>query len=169
MKTKKKNKKAQELAERFKFHEIDKNRLDDEWMELDLMFGYYSELMIDAKERRDAADTAFKLKESKIKRKIRRRPEDYGLEKATNDPVEEQARIELKDCKEEKIFNEANREVAELGIALDRLRIRVKAIGDLISLWQAGYFQGVKKPKGMTRDGVKKMEESRMNRRSMRE
>jgi hypothetical protein len=147
------------------FNEIDRDRLDDEWVNQERMIGYYAAKLADAERDREYAKVALDVKEAELGKKIRSAPEKYGLEKVTNEPVNAEICIRLEKSDERKNYIEAGHKVGILKAAIERLRARSKGISDLIFLHSIGYFGKPKTPRGMKKSDVDSMKDKRMARR----
>ncbi len=151
----------------FKFAQVDRNLLDDERVSQEEMMGHYCALLADAKLDRDRAKSALKVKEAELGQKIRSKPEKYGLEKATNEPVNAEVIIQLQKSDEQEDYFLAEHKVNMLGAAVERLRERSKTLTDLTYLHGMGYFAGRKKTKASKED-MKSMKNKRMARERVR-
>ncbi len=123
--------KKNELGE-FDFNELDRFALDKESVTTDSMRSYYGFKFAEAERDRDYAKLKLKVFQAELAIKIRSKPEAYGLDKATNDPVAEM--VTIKSEKKAKKLIEAEYKVSMYKQAVEKLRDRGKAIGSLIQL-----------------------------------
>lgn len=143
------------------FHEVDKYRLDMEWVRQPKMTRYYNEVLAKAKKELSAAKAAFKVREATLSKKIRTFPKKYGLAKITEAAINE---IVVKKLfgKNSSVHNrliEAEYNVNLTLAATETCRDRRKALEDLVALWFAGYFADAKNPKHVSREQIDEMKE----------
>jgi hypothetical protein len=146
------------------FHEIDKYRLDLEWIRQPKMTRYYNEKLAKAKKRMTLAKAAVKVREAEVGKKVRVKPKKYGISKLTEAAIASTvtALVFSKDCDEYMELVDAEFEVNMLIAAQETLRDRRKALEDLVALYFSGYFADPKKPKNVDKDKMKDYEESRI-------
>lgn len=149
--------------QKFKFNEIDKYRLDDEWVLQEHKIGEYLEKLAKAKRNADFKKIELEVARAEISNKIRKHPEKYGLEKVTEAGIS--GVVLTKTAKKEKKLAECRYKVDILQAAVSRLSSRGKAISDLIWLHSMGYFATPKIPKGKRKSDISDMKERRMSRK----
>ena len=149
-------------VEEFSFVEIDKHRLDREWIQQEKMVGYYGEKLADAKQRADIAKVALEVRQAELGKKIRSHPEKYGIDKVTEAAINQELIILMDEDATQVEHLEARHEVNILQAAINRLSDRSKAISDLIFLHSIGYFAAPKIPRGMKQEDINNMKDDAM-------
>lgn len=161
MKTKKKK-------SEFRFNELDKYRLDDEWVETDRQLGLLGEKLAEAQRDADYADLALEVRIAELTKKVRNDPVRYGITRTSNEAVEK-AVILLLDKKQDRELQvekiETKYRANIVRNAVNRLHTRGKAISDLIFLHSIGFF-GPKTPKNMSKGDIDNMKMERIHRRT---
>lgn len=137
-------KKSKEVND-FQFNDVNRYELDEEWVQTDRMRGYYGNKLANAQLKRDLEKIELKVEQAEIAIKIRHNPEKYGLDRATNDAVDEM--VLIKTVKKAKKLAKADHKVTLLYEVIGRLRDRGKCVGDLIYLQGMNYIGKAPKSK----------------------
>lgn len=120
---------------------IDKMSLDEEWERQPLLYLKYANDLAEAEINRDNLKDLIDVEKAAVERKIREKPEDYGI---TGKPTEGAIKAAILGDKEiEKItieYFEASKEAKLLGSIVKALDHRKKALEKLVDLFLSGYF-----------------------------
>lgn len=121
--------------------EIDKFALDEEWEKQPMLYLKYAEDLAISEINRDNLKDLIEVEKASVERKIREKPEEYGI---TGKPTEGAIKAAILGNKEiEKItieYFEASKEAKLLGAVVKSLDHRKKALEKLVDLFLAGYF-----------------------------
>ena len=136
--------------------QIDRYRLDDEWVKQPDLFRRYAEALADAKREYEEAKNDANLVRAEIELAMRKEPEKYDLPKITEGMIKAalDAADEMKEVEQKTI--DARHKVGVLEAAVTALDHRKRALSDLVSLHLADYFS---KPVARE-DGRERMEEA---------
>jgi len=146
--------------------EIDRFRLDEEWVEQPNLYFRYVQLAADARQDFDEAKASASVVRAEVEMDVRENPGEHGVAKVTEAlvraAVEASPKVQLADKKTIK----ARHAMDVVQGAVSALDHRKKALGDLVSLYLADYFS---KPVART-DGKEAAEQfdKRRARRSQR-
>jgi len=128
--------------------EIDRNRLDDEWVDQPKLYKNAAENTANARLEYNRAKAELEIAKAEIDREVRKNPERFGLSKVTETTVASAVSLHPR-CKEAMdalITMKHELDVAEaLVSALDH---RKKALEDLVKLFLADYFAKPRAPQG---------------------
>ena len=137
--------------------DIDEHRLDKEWLSQSSLYFEWSKKLADAKEAFERAKAMRDLVKAELYQKIRSKPEEYELAKATETALEQL--ITLQDD-----YQNANNAVIKAKHTVDVYQAyvegidsRKKALENLVHLYISGWFADPRPPKGATRDDVDKV------------
>ena len=135
------NKSDETIDDEFDFLEPDINRLDVEWVGQAKLFFHWSEKLRKAKKRLERAERDFRLVQSDIDLKVRRKPKKYGLdvdakEKAIANVVLQQPKYQVA---QKVVFKKQDR-VNILKNVVSSLDQRKKALEKLVDLHGQQYF-----------------------------
>lgn len=148
--------------ESFDFAEIDKYRLDDEWVMQERMMGKAGEALAEAKRELETAKSKLEVREALIDKRIRTNPQKYDLTKISEGAIRSEVLLQMSERSEGQNLIDAKYKVAILQAALERLNSRGKAISDLIYLHSIQYFAAPKTPRGMKKEDVERMKDDRI-------
>lgn len=148
--------------EDFEFAEIDKYRLDDEWVLQEKMMGKVGKAVAEAKRELEVAKSRLEVKQALMDKRIRTNPEKYNLSKISETAIASELLLQMDGRPEPQAVIDAKYKVAILQGALDRLSSRGKAISDLIYLHSIEYFAAPKTPRGMKKEDIERMKSDRI-------
>lgn len=146
--------------------QIDRFRLDDEWVKQPDLYRRYAEALADAKAEYDGLKNDLDVVRSEVELKIRENPSDYGLDKVTEGVIKAAVEVQelVKDAENDVV--QARHKVGILEAAVGALDHRKRALSDLVSLHLADYFS---KPVAREDDRIAKEEMGKQRaRRSQR-
>lgn len=150
------------------FGEIDKTRLDEEWVKHTRLVEHYADQLADAKRDLEIAKTAYDVKEAETSLKIRKRPDRY-LENVnvTEKSIETVLTTKMAESQENEDWLDAKHRSDLLQAAMTKLEHRKKALEDLVYLWSAGYFSEPKN-KYMDKEDIDRMKSKQMSRKAVK-
>jgi hypothetical protein len=150
MRTKKRRSTKQEEEN---FYEIDKTRLDEEWIAQPKLFMKYAALLADGKRNVEIAKSALEVANAEMSREIRAKPAKYGIKKVTENSIKEELVIRMNQSDEFiELINTKHR--AEIyGATVTALDHRKRALQDLVSLFGMEYFS-VPRAREMSKDQI---------------
>lgn len=148
--------------EDFQFAEIDKYKLDDEWILQEKMMGKVGEALAEAKRDLETAKSKLEVRQALIDKRIRSNPQKYDLTKISEASIASEVLLQMEQRSEGKDVIDAKYRVAIIQAALDRLSSRGKAISDLIYLHSIQYFATPKTPRGMKKEDIDRMKDDRI-------
>lgn len=119
---------------------VDKYNLDVEWERFPEDLRRACLDLANAKENLDRMKARLDVTEAELSLAIRRKPEEYGLEKATDKPVEAAIIVSDKYQEAQSRVIDAQHEVAILQANVTALEGKKKALENEVSLFLAGYF-----------------------------
>jgi len=120
--------------------DIDKNNLDEEWLNQPALYGTYALLAASARQSYDEAKVALDVTKAEVDKAIRNNPEDFGLSKLTESvinttiPAQEAYKIAMKEV------IEAKHHLDILIAMVSALDHRKTALSKLVDLLLADYF-----------------------------
>ena len=132
---------------------IDPEYLDKEWLKQANLYGNYGDLEAEAARAKDDAKSRMDQTGAELELKIRKKPTDFGLEKATDKTVaaavlDQQVYMDAIDE-----YNQSKYAHKVASNVLTAFEHRKKALENLVHLYSSGYFAGPKEPH--TLDGGK--------------
>ncbi len=131
-----------------KIHEIDKFRLDEEWVEQPALYVEYAERLAEQMKRLDYAKSDLELTVAEIDKDIRLYFQTkYGLEKLTENVVSNTIILQPRYQVALKALNETKHDVAILRAAVDGLDQRKSALENLVKLFLSSYFAQPQAPR----------------------
>lgn len=147
-----------------KFFEIDKLRLDSEWVEQPKLFHKYSTRLADAKEELERAKAHKDVVEAELGRDIRSDPAKYDLPKVTEGAVE--ACILLQPSYQAALDQviKSRHNVDLLQAAVDTLDHKKKALESLVYLHGQDYFSAPVAPHA-EKEKMEEMQKKQIRRR----
>jgi len=120
--------------------QIDKNRLDDEWLEQPKIIRHWTEQAAEA--RRDFEHTKADLVvvKAEVARAARSDPESVGLAKITEAAIAEYVPTDKRVRKAEKMVIDARYEMEIMDGFVEAMQHRKKALENAVELFLSGYF-----------------------------
>lgn len=128
--------------------QIDRNSLDDEWVEQPGLYHRYAVALADAKQELDYEKANLDLVKAELDADIRTDPEAYGLARTTESAIESTILTQKRYRVAQKKVREAKHRVDVLSAAVGALDHRRKALENLVSLFLADYYSKPKAPDG---------------------
>ena len=125
---------------------IDKNRLDDEWLDQPRRYFRYAAELADARRRLDEAKAEQDITKAEVEMTIRGNPEKFGLAKVTEAAVTATVLMQGTYQKAFSTTLKAKHDVDILSAATVALDHRKKSLENLVHLWAADYFSSPKCP-----------------------
>ena len=144
--------------------EINKDALDEEWLDQPMFFFEVALSLSQAKERLIKANTALELEEAEIATDVRDNPENYGIAKITVDAVKEAVKMSDKRIFALGRVNKCKNEVDVLQVAVNALEHRKRALENLVTLHGQNYFASPSEKKGGGAEAMRAREEKRKQR-----
>ncbi len=124
----------------FDFFDIDRERLDEEWIAQPKLFFKYASKLADAKRKLEEAKGELDVTTAELDQSIRSAPEKFGLAKVTEGSIKQA--IMTQD-----IYNKANSVVGGLKYKVDMYQAAVsaldhrkRALENLVDLWAQDYW-----------------------------
>lgn len=142
------------------FTDIDLGNLEQEWVRQPKLYGRYSAKLADAKKDLSEAKAAEEVAEADVKRRIRRNPSKYGINKITEPAVKEAMILHPLYQKAVTAVNEAKHAVDVLEGLVNTLDHRKRTLENLVSLFGMNYFARPQSPKGHSREMESKVQMS---------
>lgn len=162
-----KDKRPSDNDEDFDFFDLDQKRIDQEWRNQVKKVIEYGTQLADARRTHEKAKASLDLAEADLDSKIRKFPEEHGIEKVTEGAIKNAVIINAKyQYAKEKLIN-AKYEVDRLQVVMDALEHRKKALESLVQLWSREYYAEPRAPEG-TSEKVKDMRKDAAFRRKER-
>jgi predicted nucleic acid-binding Zn-ribbon protein len=121
-------------------YEIDKHRLDHEWVRQPKMYHEAADRLASADDDVDRLKARFELIEAKVSLEIRESPSAFGLKKATDDAVEMATKLDDRYQKALGELNQAKARARHLKAEVSYLDQRKTSIEYLSRLRLADYF-----------------------------
>lgn len=143
--------------------QIDRFRLDDEWVKQPDLFRRYAEALAEAKSEFEGLKNDLDVTRAEVELKIREDPSAYGLEKVTEGVIKSVVEVQetVKEAESEVV--QARHKVGMLEAAVGALDHRKRALSDLVSLHLADYFS-----KPVAREGERGAKEEMGKQRARR-
>ena len=120
--------------------EIDRYKLDDEWVKQPNLYRTYAEALAEAKKAYDEAKNDLSVIRADTELKIRKDPESCGLSKVTEGVIKSALDVQEDVREAEQAVIDARHAVGILEAAVGALDHRKRALSDLVSLHLADYF-----------------------------
>jgi len=134
---------------------IDKHNLDEEWLQLPMLYAEWSKNYAQAVLERDREKQRAELVRTELDAKIRSNPDGYGIKKGTEGEIGN-CITQLSEYKEaQKKYQDACYEVNVLSGATEALNHKKQALENITKLFLASYFIRNVVPRE-TRDSVEK-------------
>jgi hypothetical protein len=134
------------------FTNIDLGSLEVEWLRQPRLYGKYSAKLADAKKDLSEAKAAEEVTEAEVKRRIRRNPQKYGMNKITEPAVKETMVLHPLYQRAVAAVNSAKHVVDVLEGLINTLEHRKRTLENLVTLHGQNYFSKPKSPKGYGRE-----------------
>lgn len=143
--------------------QIDRFRLDDEWVKQPDLYRRYAEALADAKFEFEGLKNDLDVTRAEVELKVRENPANYGLEKVTEGVIKSVVEVQelVKDAETDVL--QARHKVNMLEAAVSALDHRKRALADLVSLHLADYFS-----KPVAREGERDAKEEMGKQRARR-
>ena len=119
--------------------QIDRFRLDDEWVKQPDLYRRYAEALADARSEYDGRKNDLDVVRAEIELKIRENPGYYGLDKVTEGVIKAAVEVQELVKEAENDVVQARHKVGILEAAVGALDHRKRALSDLVSLHLADY------------------------------
>jgi len=146
---------------------VDKNKLEEEWLEQPSLFLYYAEAHAEAIFERDKAKSNMDYVYSVLYSKFKNNWQEYFDSKPTEPALKEKINTHEKYRKAEKRYIKANRNVNVLLSAKTAFDHRKRALENLVSLKISGFYSEPKnKNKSKLEGGAHKKQKTELNKSS---
>ncbi|NIS11209.1 MAG: hypothetical protein GWN97_04570 [Thermoplasmata archaeon] len=129
--------------------EIDPNQLDVECVRFADRFFHWAELAVEAGHLLDRAKLKLEVTKARLEMKCRRKPADFGLEKATEKGIEAAVLAHEEYYDAYKGWLAARREAKLLDKAVDSIDAKKRMLDNLIRLHGQQYFAGPSVPRDL--------------------
>lgn len=120
--------------------EIDKLRLDDEWVGQPLQVYTWSKKAADAQHELDSAKADMELTYAETDKSVRDTPGDYGIEKLTNEVVTQTVLADSGYQATVKKVNKAKHNLGLIQAVVNALEHRKRALSMLVDLYTKDYY-----------------------------
>jgi hypothetical protein len=130
--------------------QIDRFRLDDEWVRQPDLYRRYAEALADARRDHEEAKNVLAVVRAEVESEIRKDPADYFIDKVTEGSIKSTVETVEKVVDAEAVVVNARHAVGVLEAAVGALDHRKRALSDLVSLHLADYYS-----KPVAREGSK--------------
>ena len=134
--------------------DIDKTRLDEEWVNQPRQFAILAQKLADAKREIERCKAALELTEAELSRSIRKNPSKYDIGKITEGAIREV--ITIRTQSEIHDLIEARHTADELQAVVNAMDHRKRALQDLVYLFGMDYHAEPKTPRDMDLSDVKR-------------
>jgi hypothetical protein len=129
--------------------DIDRYRLDDEWIGQAKQYLTHSEKLAEARLWFDTAKTELDLIKAELDQKIRDDPVQFGLPKVTETAVQNAVLLQPEHKAAAEKLNRSRYEMGVIQAAVDALEHRKRALENLVQLHGMQYFAEPKAPPEM--------------------
>jgi len=147
------------MSNDFSVFDLDKNKLDSEWLEQSALYYEHALKLADARADYDEAKAAREVVAAETDRKIRKSPEIYGLEKVTESGVANAILLQKEHKAAVQKEIDKRRAVGIVQAMVDALDHRKKALENLVVLDSRNYWSRPQTPKDdNTRDRLEAKE-----------
>lgn len=126
--------------------QIDKDNLDEEWIEQPRRYFRWAADLADAKRDADTAANNAKLVYAEVEKAVRASPEQYGIAKLTESSVEAAVVSSPAYREAQAVLLEKRHQADVLAAAVAALEHRKKALEKLVELFLANYWSRPKAP-----------------------
>ena len=144
----------------FDFFNLNKHKLDDEWISQPKLYFKHASLLADAKREAAQLKAELEVVEGELKMDIANHPADYGIEKPTVDAI----KACVPTCKRHKnavqALIDANHKIETLGAVVSALDHRKRALSDLVQLQLSNYWSEPRLPNGEERERLDRASKS---------
>ncbi len=124
--------------------DLDKDRLDEEWVEQPKLYHQQAEKLADARAEWERAKAERDVVTAEIDQDVRSNPAKYGMEKITEGAVEKKIVLQSRFSKANEKVIQAKHAVDVIQAMIDALDHRKKALESLVQLHLANYFSSPK-------------------------
>jgi len=140
------------------FLSIDRDRLDEEWVNQPRLYYKYAEMLADARLKHDTRKNQLELVRAELSNKIRKKPEEYGLDKITESVVE--GTIILQEEYQDVVnkVNKAKHQMEVIQAVVVALDHKKKALEKLVDLEFQNYHSEPKARKGVNQERMREVE-----------
>lgn len=132
--------------------QIQKYKLDEEWLRQPALFQKYSEQLVEAELLRDRLLENLNITKSEVDQKIRLNPKKYGWTSETKSPTEgfisTQVSLDTKVREAQKQYLDAKKDAAVIKTYVEALQHKKSALENCVKLWLYGYWSDPKAPRG---------------------
>lgn len=122
------------------FLEINPDELDREWLHQPNLALEFHDKLADAKLRLDEKTSALRVTEAELAKAIRKRPEDYDLDKLTEAALKETVLLQPEYADDVAAMQEASHRVDLLRGTVAAISDRRRSLENLVELHLAGYY-----------------------------
>lgn len=145
--------------------EIDKHRLDKEWLEQPILYHEYAQKTAEARRALDELELELEVEEASINEDIQKDPEGYGIKKITNDAIKAciAASPEIKLLKKKII--KAKFVVNTYAAAERAIDMRKRALENLVELHGRDYFSQPTAKSEYAKEKMSEVEKAAIRRR----
>jgi len=141
--------------------DIDRSRLDDEWVDQPRMYNRYALASAEARLEYNRAKATLDVTKAETELRVRKNPEKYELTKVTESVIASVVLLD-KQCQMAAMsVAEARHDLDVAEAAVSAMDHRKKALEDLVRLFLADYFSKPREPEG-AKDVVKEMERGKL-------
>lgn len=120
--------------------EINKNRLDEEWVSFVKVYGEYAGKLADARKSLEEAKAERELVVAELDRRIRLHPDKFGLEKITEPALEKTITLLTSYRNAHTAVINAKHEQDTLQAMMDTLDVKKTGLENIVKLRLADYF-----------------------------
>ena len=139
------------MQNEFKYFELDKYRLDEEWVSQVALYHGHATKLAEAREEFERAKAARDVVYAELDRDIRANPGAFGLgeddRRVTESAIRNAALLQKRYTRAENRVINAKHDVDIHAVAVETLDHRKKALENLVQLQLANYFAEPKAPK----------------------
>ena len=145
--------------------DIDKNRLDEEWLRQPRLYMKYSEEV--ATYRKTLEDTKIKLEvyDAETELDIRKNPEKYNVPKLTEGCIQQVLALQEEHVRYRRLIAKRKYDLDIAQAAVSTLDNKKKALEDLVQLQLSNYWSEPRAPKGVSKETIDDMKEKARNRK----
>lgn len=129
-----------EEEESFDFFELDKDRLDDEWVAQVSLYFKWGVKLANARELLERRKAALELTHAELDAQIRENPDLFGIGKITEPAVKSCVFVQEAYLEAQRFLNNAKKRVGILQVVQDTMDHRKKALEKLVDLRLADYY-----------------------------
>jgi hypothetical protein len=142
---------------------IDPNSLDTEWLGQASLMLDYTKHLAECEKTVNTLKDAVKATKAEIGKDVRSDPKAYGIEKLSNDSVEEAVLSDKEYKRVQRELVEAQYEADIAKGAVESFRQRKSALENLVQLFMSQYFAGPKIPRDLSKEWEDKQRQKTAN------